>query len=69
VEIGRAGEILADQLGADDRAVLLLHQAAMGLVREERAGEIGHRQRVTQAEDQRQDDGGQKGLSDVFEHV
>ena len=41
MEILLVGEVLADQLGADDFAVLL-DQAAVGLIREDELGDAGH---------------------------
>jgi hypothetical protein len=43
VEVPRAGEVLTDQLGADDPTVAH-DQAAAGLVRKEQVGQSGDRQ-------------------------
>src|SRR6185312_11352408 len=44
-------ELLSDQGGADHLAILL-DQAALGLFREDDAGDRGHRERIGEARDQ-----------------
>eukprot|EP01022_Parablepharisma_sp_SALTPOND_P006709 TRINITY_DN12717_c1_g1_i1.p1 TRINITY_DN12717_c1_g1~~TRINITY_DN12717_c1_g1_i1.p1 ORF type:complete len:1877 (-),score=641.20 TRINITY_DN12717_c1_g1_i1:7532-13162(-) len=54
-EIGRAGEVLADQFGTDQLA-LAFDQAAIGLLGEEALGQAGHRQRIQPAQQYPQQD-------------
>ena len=66
MEIVVAGEVLADQFGADDRAVLV-DQAAVGLVRKERLAMPVMAERIDKAGDGRHgddhDEGGTKLLA------
>src|SRR3569623_1240891 len=66
-EVPVAGERLADQRRADHLAVLL-EQAPLRLVREQDAGDAGHRQRIDEAGDDRQGDDKHDGGTDFLEH-
>ena len=67
VEIFVIRKVLADQLGADHRAVLL-DQAAIGLVREEELREPGHAERVDKTGDDGHDDDHHDGGTDLSQH-
>src|ERR1700722_19701086 len=65
MEVLVAGEVLADQRGADDLAVLL-DQAAVCLVREHGLGNAGHQQRIDQTGDHRHRDDHHDRGANVF---
>jgi hypothetical protein len=67
VEIFVALELLADQRGADDFAILL-DQAALGLARKDDFGDAGHGQRVGEAGDERERDKNNDGGPDFAQH-
>ena len=68
MEIVFAGEVLADQGGADDLAVTL-DQAAVGLVGEDRLGEAGHGEGIGEAGQDGHADDHRDGGADLLEHV
>src|SRR4029453_2909915 len=72
VEIAVAGKGLANQLGADDLP-LLDDQAAVRLGRKQRLADAGERERIGQAEQQRESDGerkrGTQGGFQIGEHI
>src|SRR5439155_8219217 len=67
LEIPRAFERLSQQLGADDLAVLR-DLRAVCLVREGDLRDTGHRQRIDEPEQDREDDDGQRTGDEVLAH-
>ncbi len=60
-------ELLPDQGGADHLAVPF-DQAALRLLREDHAGNRGHRERIGETRDQRQHDKHDDGGANFFQH-
>ena len=67
MEIFGAGEILPDQLGADDFAIFF-DQAAIGLMRKQQLAKSGHPQRIDQTGEDRKQHDHQDGGTDLFQH-
>src|SRR5579862_595603 len=67
MEIARAGKTLPDQFRSGYRAIAC-HQAAIGLMRKKRLPDPGHRQGISDAGDQRKDQGHEDRGPDLFEH-
>jgi hypothetical protein len=59
--------ILADQLRADHRSILL-DQAAVGLMRKEELREPGHTERIDEPSDDRLDDDHHDSRADLSQH-
>ena len=67
MEILGAGEVLADQLGADDLAVLV-DQAAIRLMGEDGLCDTGHSERIGNSGDERHQGDHGDGRPDLFQH-
>ena len=61
MEVLVGGEALGNQLGADDRAILELDEASRSFVRKDHSGDASDEQWITQAQQNRGNDGKENG--------